>query len=193
MSYRATAPATDTYTTLDVETVVRRFTADIVMIAQSSGAITEEKAREYAHDVEALAKRGYIKQVDLTLFSGAVERRSEPFKAQRLGRTRLRQQRVRHATQGLRRVNQHQPAIRLFDSETVLPDAALSAKEKTLLGFETRYQRVHKQLGLLFKLGEISPWNKKHYNGKLTLCDLVAEQYPLAIFHGDVGTGKTAT
>ena len=90
-------------------------------------------------------------------------------------------------------MNQHQPAIRLFDSETVLPDVALSAKEKTLLGFETRYQRVHKQLGLLFKLGEISAWNKKHYNGKLTLCDLVAEQYPLAIFHGDVGTGKTAT
>jgi Bacterial HORMA domain family 1 len=79
MSYRATASATDTYTTLDVETVVRRFTADIVMIAQSSGAITEEKAREYAHDVEALAKRGCIKQVDLTLFSGAVERRATQY------------------------------------------------------------------------------------------------------------------
>ena len=28
--------------------------------------------------------------------------------------------------------------------------------------------------------------------GDLALCDLVAEQYPLVIFHGDVGTGKTA-
>ena len=28
--------------------------------------------------------------------------------------------------------------------------------------------------------------------GKLAICDLVAEQYPLVIFHGDVGTGKTA-
>jgi hypothetical protein len=79
MSYTATASATDTYTTLDVETVVRRFTADIVMIAQSSGAITEEKAREYAHDVEALAKKGYLKQVDLTLFSGAVEQRATQY------------------------------------------------------------------------------------------------------------------
>ncbi len=73
MSYAVTATTTDTYTTLDVETVVRRFTADILMIAQSSGAITEDQARDYAHDVEALAKKGYLKQVDLTLLSGGVE------------------------------------------------------------------------------------------------------------------------
>ena len=35
-------------------------------------------------------------------------------------------------------------------------------------------------------------WNRKHHGGKLAICDLVAEQYPLVIFHGDVGTGKTA-
>src|SRR3954453_2944041 len=62
MSYTATASDTYTYTTADIETVVRRFTADIVMIAQSSGAITEAKARDYAHDVEALAKKGYLKK-----------------------------------------------------------------------------------------------------------------------------------
>ena len=62
-----------TYTVTDIQTVVRRFTADIVMIAQSSGAITEAEARDYAHDVEALAKKDYLKKVDLTLFSGAVE------------------------------------------------------------------------------------------------------------------------
>ncbi|MEE3591206.1 AAA family ATPase, partial [Pseudomonas aeruginosa] len=27
----------------------------------------------------------------------------------------------------------------------------------------------------------------------LPICNLVADQYPLVIFHGDVGTGKTAT
>jgi hypothetical protein len=79
MSYAVTATTTDTYTTLDVETVVRRFTADIVMIAQSSGAITEEKARDYAHDVEVLAKKGYLERVDLTLFSGAVEQRATQY------------------------------------------------------------------------------------------------------------------
>src|SRR5882672_8415878 len=69
----STATATYTYSVTDVEIVMRRFSADIVMIATSSGAITEEKARTYAHDVEVLAKGGYLKSVDLTLFSGAVE------------------------------------------------------------------------------------------------------------------------
>jgi hypothetical protein len=71
MTYTETA--TDTYTTVDIENVVRRFLADIVMIAQSSAAITEAKARDYAHDVEALAKNGYLKSVDLTLSDGGRE------------------------------------------------------------------------------------------------------------------------
>ena len=79
MSYTATASDTYTYTTADIETVVRRFTADIVMIAQSSGALTEAKAREYAHDVEALAKTGYLKKVDLTLLSGTTEVRATQY------------------------------------------------------------------------------------------------------------------
>ena len=90
-------------------------------------------------------------------------------------------------------MNQHQPVLRIFDSETPLPDPALSAREKTLLGFDTRYQRVHNQLRLLLNLDELGAWNRKHHHGKLALCDLVAEQYPFVIFHGDVGTGKTAT
>ena len=36
-------------------------------------------------------------------------------------------------------------------------------------------------------------WNSKYHKGALALCDLMTEQYPLIIFHGDVGTGKTAT
>jgi len=84
-----------------------------------------------------------------------------------------------------------QPSI--FDSETVLPDDRVAAKEKTLLGFERRYVRVRNHLRLLLQLDELHAWNKKHHRGKLLLCDLIAEQYPLIIFHGDVGTGKTAT
>ncbi len=70
---------THTYTTTDIETVVRRFTADLVMIAQSSGALTEAEAREYAHDVEELAKAGYLKAVDLTLFSRTTEVRATTY------------------------------------------------------------------------------------------------------------------
>ena len=68
-----TGSETYTYTIADIETVMRRFTADLVMIAQSSGSITEAKAHQYAHDVELLAKNGYLKRVDLTLFSGTTE------------------------------------------------------------------------------------------------------------------------
>lgn len=83
-----------------------------------------------------------------------------------------------------------QPSI--FDSEIALPNDGLTKREKTLLGFDHRYTRVHDQLRLLLNAGALGDWNRKHHGGKLTLCDLVAEQYPLVIFHGDVGTGKTA-
>lgn len=75
MAYAApnTESETETYSVTDIEIVMRRFSADIAMIATSSAAITEAKARDYAHDVELLAKAGYLKAVDLTLFSGNVE------------------------------------------------------------------------------------------------------------------------
>lgn len=84
-----------------------------------------------------------------------------------------------------------QPSI--FDTKLPLPDAPLAAREMTLLGFDGRYRKIHDQLRLLLNLGELGAWSKAQHQKKLLLCDLVAEQYPLVIFHGDVGTGKTAT
>ncbi|MEQ1715300.1 MAG: ATP-binding protein [Hyphomicrobium sp.] len=82
---------------------------------------------------------------------------------------------------------------RIFDSETPLPDNAIAKRQKTLLGFEARYVRVRNQLRLLLQQGELAAWSQKHHKAVLPICELVSEQYPLAIFHGDVGTGKTAT
>ena len=73
MSYTSTASATHTYSTVDIENVVRRFSADIKMIAQSSGAITEATAATYVHDVELLAKNEYLREVDITLLDGTKE------------------------------------------------------------------------------------------------------------------------
>ena len=81
--------------------------------------------------------------------------------------------------------------VDIFESETPLPDDRLAAKEKTLLGFEVRYNRVCNQLRLLLNISELAEWNQEHHEGRLALCDLVTEQYPLVIFQGDVGTGKT--
>ncbi|MDT4332989.1 ATP-binding protein [Methylomonas sp. MS20] len=82
--------------------------------------------------------------------------------------------------------------VNIFDSEIQLPSDTLARREKTLLGFDSRYARVHDQLRLLLNVGALGDWNRKNHGGKLAICDLVAEQYPLVIFHGDVGTGKTA-
>lgn len=71
-----TVTKTATYTKVDVANVVRRFKADLYMIADSTGAITQEKAAAYAHDVEALAQKGYLREVDLTLLSNGVEQRA---------------------------------------------------------------------------------------------------------------------
>lgn len=80
----------------------------------------------------------------------------------------------------------------IFDNETLLPDSRLTERSKKLLGFDVRYERVKNQLGLLLNLDQIQTWNKKHHRGLLDVDALVADQYPLVIFHGDVGTGKTA-
>lgn len=74
-----TYSATETYTTADIEVVMRRVTADLVMIAASTGAVTEEKARDWAHDVEVLAKNGYLRMVDLTLSSFGIEQKATRF------------------------------------------------------------------------------------------------------------------
>ena len=81
---------------------------------------------------------------------------------------------------------------RIFDSEIILPDDQLAARARTLLGFDARYARVKNQLRLLLHVDQIQAWNKKHHSGQLALGTLVSDQYPLVIFHGDVGTGKSA-
>jgi hypothetical protein len=44
-----------------------------MMIADSTGAWTPTEAANYAHDIELLAKKGYLAWVDLTLLSAGLE------------------------------------------------------------------------------------------------------------------------
>lgn len=80
----------------------------------------------------------------------------------------------------------------IFDGETVVPDAGLAQRARTLLGFQDRYARVHDQLRLLLAADKLGDWSRRHHRRQLAITDLVADQYPLVVFHGDVGTGKTA-
>ena len=68
-----TRTASATYTVVDIENVVRRVKADLVMIADSTGGWTAAEARDYAHDIEVLAKAGYLTSVDVTLFRNRSE------------------------------------------------------------------------------------------------------------------------
>ena len=76
----ATSTITETYSITDIEIVIRRVTADLIMIATSTGGWTEAQAREYAHDVELLAKKGYLKWVDVTLLIDGIEQKATRFK-----------------------------------------------------------------------------------------------------------------
>jgi SpoVK/Ycf46/Vps4 family AAA+-type ATPase len=80
----------------------------------------------------------------------------------------------------------------VFEAQTVLPDSNLTQQAERLLGFEPRYLRIKKQLQLMIQSDELDRWSNTHHGKKLDVVELLSEQYPLAIFHGDVGTGKTA-
>ena len=62
-----------------------------------------------------------------------------------------------------------------------------------MVGFENRYQRLHRSLRLLADPNELRAWSRKHHHKELAVCDAVSDRYPLVIFAGDVGTGKTVT
>lgn len=85
------------------------------------------------------------------------------------------------------------PDFGIFDSQETLPSKRLTDQGATLLGFEKRFQKVSRQLRLLMHLGDLHKWSQKHHGGATKICSYVAAQYPLVIFHGDVGTGKTVT
>jgi hypothetical protein len=74
-----TRTVTATYTIVDIQNVVRRVKADLVMIADSTGAWTAAEAADYAHDIEVLAKAGYLAWVDVTLLSYGVEQKAIRF------------------------------------------------------------------------------------------------------------------
>lgn len=80
----------------------------------------------------------------------------------------------------------------VFDIRIDLPNSDITKRAKTLHGFEERYAKVHNQLQLLLRSDKLDEWSKQHFGARIALVDLVKDQYPLVIFYGDVGTGKTA-
>lgn len=78
-----------------------------------------------------------------------------------------------------------------FEYTEVLPNEKLDLEAKSLIGFEARYHRIEKQLQLISDPMAIEAWAKKQYQDVPPIFKLVAQQYPLFLLEGDVGTGKT--
>lgn len=81
----------------------------------------------------------------------------------------------------------------LFELEMELPDERLQRNALRLIGFDERYGRIRRDMQLLSSPEDLKAWSKKFYKGVLAVCEVMADRYPLIVFEGDVGTGKTAT
>lgn len=124
MSTTSSSTRTVTFTQEDIAKVVRRFTSDLKMIAESSKGMTEDKASKYGHDVEYLAQRGYLKMVDVTLLSAGVEVKAVQYVVQ-VGSNDLTPSRPG----GVRWPEVNQPFVRIILTYT--DDYTAAVKEKT--------------------------------------------------------------
>lgn len=80
-----------------------------------------------------------------------------------------------------------------FESLRELPDEALRAQAGRLVGFARRFERLSGQMRLLTDLDGVKGWADRYHGGGHGLVAALGDRYPLIVFHGDVGTGKTAT
>lgn len=83
----STYSSTSTYTVADVEKVMRSVKADLIMIANTTKAMTEGDAADYAYDIEVLAKKDHLKFADVTLMNGSAEIRAIKYEFQIEGAT----------------------------------------------------------------------------------------------------------
>jgi AAA+ superfamily predicted ATPase len=80
-----------------------------------------------------------------------------------------------------------------FEVRRELPDDALLDRARRLVGFEKRFNRLAGQMRLLTDQRGVEQWARDNYGESEQLSAALADRYPLVLFHGDVGTGKTAT
>lgn len=80
-----------------------------------------------------------------------------------------------------------------FETRRELPDDELEAQGERLIGFGRRFERLRGQMRLLTDVEGVREWAKRHHGGGEGLVAALGDRYPLVIFQGDVGTGKTAS
>jgi AAA+ superfamily predicted ATPase len=85
------------------------------------------------------------------------------------------------------------PTNELFELQLSLPDARIAARAGRLVGFPDRLARLETMLRLMVDAEGVEVWSRQFHHRSLPLLATLPDRYPLVIFHGDVGTGKTET
>ena len=80
-----------------------------------------------------------------------------------------------------------------FDTQQELPSSELKNIAETLVGFERHYEALKNHLMIVLMPDRVDEWSKKYHKQSILLCKLIRQRYPLFLFSGDVGTGKTVT
>lgn len=81
----------------------------------------------------------------------------------------------------------------LFELDVPLPQADIQARARRLVGFAARAARLRRHFVLMLEGDRVGDWIRKHHPDAGTVAEVLADRYPLVIFEGDVGTGKTET
>src|SRR5260370_12065740 len=84
-------------------------------------------------------------------------------------------------------------SLQVLEREVALPDGYIHEQAQRLIGFGERYRHLRRDLQLLLARDQIEQWSRAQYKRIIPLVRVAQDRYPLVIFHGDVGTGKTAT
>lgn len=84
-------------------------------------------------------------------------------------------------------------ATSVFDNNLELPNENIDSRTKQLIGFEKKFSRIFGNLKILIDQEGLNKWSKKFYKTELPIIKQLTDRYPLVIFSGDTGTGKTVT
>jgi AAA+ superfamily predicted ATPase len=84
-------------------------------------------------------------------------------------------------------------ATSVFDNNLELPNEVIDSRTKQLIGFEKNFSRIFGNLKILTDQDGLNKWSKKFHKMELPIIKQLTDRYPLVIFSGDSGTGKTVT
>jgi AAA+ superfamily predicted ATPase len=81
----------------------------------------------------------------------------------------------------------------VFDNNLELPNEGINSRTLRLIGFEKKFNRISGNLKLLLDHEGLVKWSRKFHKVELPIISQLTDRYPLVIFSGDSGTGKTVT